>query len=69
MEPLVMAAEELDHGDREKRRVRDWRVEQLRRLGLPFVLADSYADRLDWHALANLVDRGCPPGLALEIVL
>jgi len=69
MEPLVMAAEELDHKDREKRRVRDWRVEQLRRLGLPFVLADSYADRLDWHALANLVDRGCPLSLALEIVL
>jgi hypothetical protein len=69
MEPLVMAAEELDHKDREKRRVRDWRVEQLRRLGLPFVLADSYADRLDWHALANLVDRGCPLSLALDIVL
>jgi hypothetical protein len=64
-----MAAEELDHKDREKRRVRDWRVEQLRRLGLPFVLADSYADRLDWHALANLVDRGCPLSLALDIVL
>jgi hypothetical protein len=69
MEPLVMAAEELDHKDCEKRRVRDWRVEQLRRLGLPFVLADSYADRLDWHALANLVDRGCPLSLALDIVL
>lgn len=69
MEPLVMAAEELDHKDREKRRVRDWQVEQLRRLGLPFVLADSYADRLDWHALANLVDRGCPLSLALDIVL
>jgi hypothetical protein len=32
-------------------------------------LADSFADRLDWHALASLVDRGCPLHLALDIVL
>jgi hypothetical protein len=69
MEPLVIPTEELDHKDREKRNVRAWRVEQLRSLGLPYVLADSFADRLDWHALASLVDRGCPLRLALEIVL
>jgi hypothetical protein len=23
---------------------------------------------VDWHALAGLIDRGCPPELALEIV-
>jgi len=27
-----------------------------------------YADLVDWHALAELVERGCSPGLALEIV-
>jgi hypothetical protein len=69
MEPLVMPAEHLDHADRERRLVRAWRVEQLKRLGLPFVLADSFADRIDWHALADLVDAGCPLSLALDIVL
>jgi hypothetical protein len=36
------------------------------------VLAESFADRIDWHALADLVylvDRGCPLHLALDIVL
>jgi len=69
MEPLVMPAEHLDHADRERRLVRAWRVEQLKRLGLPFVLAESFADRIDWHALADLVDAGCPLSLALDIVL
>lgn len=69
MEPLVIPTEELDQKDREKRLVRAWRVEQLRNLGLPYVLADSFADRVDWHALARLVERGCPLHLALEIVL
>ena len=69
MEPPVIPTEELDQKDREKRLVRDWRVEQLRNLGLPYVLADSFADRVDWHALASLVDHGCPLHLALDIVL
>ena len=69
MERLVIPTEELDQKDREKRLVRAWRVEQLRNLGLPFVLAESFADRLDWHTLANLIDRGCPLHLALDIVL
>ena len=69
MEPLVIPTEELDHKDQELRLVREWRVEQLRNLGIPFVLADSFADRLDWHALASLIERGCPLHLALDIVL
>lgn len=48
--------------------VHDWQTEQLRRLGLPRALADAYAGRVDWHALARLVERGCSPELALEIV-
>jgi hypothetical protein len=31
-------------GEREELQVRDWRAEQLRKLGLPFVLADKFAD-------------------------
>jgi len=48
--------------------VRQWRVEQLRRLGISRRLADRFADFVDWHELARLVTLGCPPELALEIV-
>jgi hypothetical protein len=34
----------------------------LTRLGIPGALAEVYADRLDWHEVARLVQRGCPRG-------
>jgi hypothetical protein len=49
--------------------VHDWRTAQLERLGIPRGLAEAYADRLDWHQVAKLVQRGCPPLLALRIIL
>jgi hypothetical protein len=49
-------------------RVHDWRVFQLKRLGVPSLLAESYADSIDWHQVARLVQRGCPPLTALRIV-
>jgi hypothetical protein len=48
--------------------VHAWRVLQLTRLGIPGSLAEIYADRLDWHQVAKLVRRGCPPLLALRII-
>jgi hypothetical protein len=48
--------------------VHNWRVSQLARLGIPRPLAEAYADHLDWHQLAELLQRGCPPRLALRIV-
>ena len=48
--------------------VHDWRAAQLGRLGIPRALAEAYADRLDWHHVAKLVHRGCPPLLALRII-
>ena len=48
--------------------VHRWRVSQLTRLGIPGTLAEMYADRIDWHQVARLVQHGCPPGLALRIV-
>jgi hypothetical protein len=48
--------------------IHKWRVSRLERLGLPASLAEVYADRVDWHQLATLVQRGCPPWLALRIV-
>jgi hypothetical protein len=38
------------------------------RLGIPGPLAEIYADRIDWHQVARLVQHGCPPRLALRIV-
>jgi hypothetical protein len=68
MESIVTPTEGLDRGDREALAVRAWRTEQLRRLGLPYMLAETFADLVDWHAVADLVERGCSLGLALDIV-
>jgi hypothetical protein len=54
--------------DVEKSLVHDWRVAQLRRLGIPGPLAEADADHVDWHQIARLVQRGCSPHLALRIV-
>ena len=54
--------------DREDLRVHNWRVGQLTRLGFPRSLAEATADQVDWHQIAALVHRGCPPWLALRIV-
>ena len=59
---------DLDVRSAEERLVRAWRSEQLRRFGLPGAVADMFADLVDWHELAALVGRGCPPSLALEIL-
>ena len=48
--------------------VHEWRVTQLTRLGIPRLLAQTVADHVDWHQVAKLVRRGCPPQLALHIV-
>ncbi len=68
MEPILMSAHELEEETDERVLVHTWRTEQLRRLGLPRVLAEMFADLVDWHALAELVERGCSPHLALEII-
>jgi len=47
--------------------VHEWRVTQLTRLGIPWVLAQAAADHVDWHQVAKLVQSGCPPQLALQI--
>jgi hypothetical protein len=65
---IATPTEDLDRSASEDRLVHAWRSEQLRRLGLPFVLADVLADVIDWHALSALIERGCPVGLALAIV-
>jgi hypothetical protein len=54
--------------ERDERPVHQWRMAQLARLGIPRPLADVVADHVDWHEIAALVQRGCPPRLALRIV-
>jgi hypothetical protein len=68
MESIVTPTEGLDPGAGEALAVRAWRSEQLRRLGLPYLLAEMFADLVDWHAVADLVERGCSLSLALDIV-
>jgi hypothetical protein len=48
--------------------VHAWRVSRLISLGLNWVAAEAIADRIDWHAVARLVRRGCPVTLAVAIV-
>jgi len=65
MEPPITGHDAISRDDL---LVHNWRVSQLTRLGIPGPLAEIYAGRIDWHQVARLVQRGCPPGLALRIV-
>jgi hypothetical protein len=65
MEPSITGHDAISRDDL---LVHDWRVSQLERLGLSGPLAEIYVDCIDWHQIARLVQRGCPPRLALRIV-
>jgi hypothetical protein len=47
-----------------------WRLDQLVDSGFPAPLAAELAGdrRIDLHALVELVERGCPPDLAVRIL-
>jgi hypothetical protein len=51
----------------EEPRLLAWRQEQLLGLGVSRGNASAYAGRVDWHDVAVLVQRGCPPDTALDI--
>ena len=62
MEPTLLPAYDLEdnsNAEDEEQLIHEWRTEQLSRLGLPRILAETFAD---------LVERGCSPRLALDIV-
>jgi hypothetical protein len=70
-EPIVDELAEVEFETEESEedgRVYEWRVEQLAGLGLSHVIARAVASFVDWHEIARLVERGCSPELALEIV-
>jgi hypothetical protein len=52
----------------EEQLVLSWRTTQLERLGVSRWKAEMFAGYVDWHKIAELVQRGCTPDLALEIV-
>ena len=56
-----------DEDESEQFRVYVWRIEQLGNLGVSPLIADAFASFVDWHDVAYLVRKGCPPGLALDI--
>jgi hypothetical protein len=64
VKPTITGHEGIGHDDL---LVHNWRVSRLIRLGVPRPLAEVYADRLDWHQIAHLIQRGCPVRLAIRI--
>jgi hypothetical protein len=63
----VLGSVEIQAPD-EDARVNAWRVERLSGLGLSNIVASAVAPFVDWHEIARLVERGCSPELALEII-
>jgi hypothetical protein len=61
MEPPATGYDAIGHTQSS---VHDWRVSQLTRLGIPGLLAEVYADRIDWHQMpgwcATAARRGLP---------
>jgi hypothetical protein len=64
--PVDRRHEAIDH---DEPLIHNWRARQLIRLGIPAALAEAVADHVDWHQIAALIRRGCPPRLALQIVM
>ena len=58
------------HRQQEAREVVSWRHDQLVRAGFALPVAARLARdaRHDLHALIELVERGCPPELAVRIL-
>jgi hypothetical protein len=69
MEPTTIAPLQSGYEIDEDVLVHAWRTEQPGRLGLSRLLAEAFADMVDWRAIAEPVGRGCPPELALRIAL
>jgi len=57
-------------GEREQRSVTSWRIERLTAAGYPEDAALVLAlDReVDLHRAVSLLERGCPPDTALQIL-
>jgi hypothetical protein len=68
MEPILHSTDAESFLREEPRRLLAWRREQLLWLGVSRPNAYAYAETVDWHDVAVLVQRGCSPDIALDIV-
>jgi hypothetical protein len=52
-------------------RIEEWRRERLKAAGFPSAASGALAERhdVDLHAAIELVEKGCPPDLAVRILL
>lgn len=66
MEPILHSTD-AESFPTEEPRLLAWRREQLLWLGVSRRNAYAYAEAVDWHDVAVLVQRGCSPDIALEI--
>ena len=66
-----MPATDVDIRDTELERVERWRAEELERAGYDPRAATKLAARhdVDLHRAINMIQQGCPPELALSILL
>jgi hypothetical protein len=67
-----MSAAELDvYTETEGERIQRWRAEELERAGYGPAEAGELAARpdVDLHLAVELLERGCPAGVALRILL
>jgi hypothetical protein len=71
MEPKMTVAEFETLAEEEAAEVMEWRFSQLTRSGFPVREAIRLATRVDvdLHQAVDLVTHGCPPSLALRILL
>ena len=67
-----MSAAELDvYQETESERIQRWRAGELERAGYDEPDAAELAGRadIDLHLAVELLERGCPPSIALRILL
>ncbi len=66
-----MSATELHIVETEAEKVERWRAEALEKVGYDLASALELAARsdVDLHCAIDLVESGCPPDLALKILL
>ena len=66
-----MPAAEVDIRETELDRINRWRAEELERAGYDRRGAAKLAARhdIDLHQAVELLQQGCPPALALDILL